>query len=106
RPALVIEAMKLLFDGRQIDRLAVAQGELAIRPRRDLSDTRDIDMQEGVGAEMLGHAHLTFPQALARRQLQMFRPDADGGGTELPRRLALQEIHARRAYEAGDEEIL
>ena len=47
------------------------------------SDARDIDLQEGVRPKMFGQADHALPLRQFVDDIQMFGPDADGGGPVL-----------------------
>ncbi|ENN87522.1 hypothetical protein RHSP_44117 [Rhizobium freirei PRF 81] len=105
RQALGVKPMNMRLVRRQIDRVAGPGREIARTARRHRADPIDIDVQEGVGAEMLGNQHFPLPVTRTCRQQHMLRPDADGVAAEALGISALDEIHLRRADETGDEEI-
>src|SRR5262245_61780111 len=62
-----IEAMNAIRPRRQRDLVAGGERQLAGRAGGDAPDRLGIDVQEGVGAEVLRHAHHTLPVAAIAR---------------------------------------
>ncbi|MNE81211.1 hypothetical protein D3C80_1778430 [compost metagenome] len=79
--------------------------EFTIGSGGDRPDALDVEVEEGIGAEMFGNRDLALPQPGFFRQRQVLGPHAGGGRTLLPGVIAGHQVHARRADEAGDEEV-
>ena len=62
-------------------------------------------MEKGVAAEMLGDRHFSLPALAVAAGGKVLGANADGLRAIALRRLAADEVHARRADEPGDEEI-
>eukprot|EP01026_Neomeris_dumetosa_P055655 TRINITY_DN50694_c0_g1_i6.p4 TRINITY_DN50694_c0_g1~~TRINITY_DN50694_c0_g1_i6.p4 ORF type:complete len:115 (-),score=19.22 TRINITY_DN50694_c0_g1_i6:229-573(-) len=89
-----------------VDLVAMFEADFARRPDRDrLGQPGIVDVEEGIGAQMLGDADGTRPVALGLRNLDMLGPDANGIGAVLGRHIALDEVHLGAADEARDELI-
>src|SRR6185503_3557200 len=71
RLAVAVEAMDAVGARRQADLVAGGQRQLARRARGHAADRVGIYMQEGVGAEMLRHAHHALPVATIARRREM-----------------------------------
>ena len=81
-------------------------GEVAADAGGDEADAVDMDVQERVGAEMFGNADRAAPGAGFGGELQMFGAHADRMGIVRLGKRAGGKVHARRADEAGDEDIV
>ena len=77
---------------------------LAGHARGDEAEARHLDVEHRVGAEMFGMADGSRPGAI-ETHAEMFGPDPDGGGADARRRLALDEVHRRRADETRHEAV-
>src|SRR5436190_15287277 len=106
RLAFAIETVDVLRLRGEPDLIAHLQSEFSRCARRDAPDAIDSDIEEGIRAEVLGHLDRALPCALLAREIEMFRANADSRSAELLRGIAGDEIHLRRADEAGDEEIV
>ena len=91
--------------GASHTRSPALQIEFADAARRQHAELAGIDIEEGVAAQMLGDRHRARPALALLADPEMLGPDADRGGAGFADRLAGDEIHLRRADEAGDEEI-
>src|SRR5947208_569459 len=91
--------------GRQRDLVAGAQIELADIARRKGPDRTGIDIEEGIAAEMFGGHHRSLPALPFAIDLEMLGPYPDGRSTPLQCGFPGNEIHLRRADEAGHEQI-
>src|SRR5262249_48854668 len=77
RHARLVEAMNALGPWRQPDMVARLDAELARRPGGDRPDLLGVDMEEGVGPEVLGNAHRAPPLPGLPRDVDVLWPDAD-----------------------------
>src|SRR5690606_7539221 len=102
RQPLLVEAVNLAVLWRDMDRIAHANRELAPDTRGERPDPVHLDMQESVGAQMLGHIHPALPQPFGGGKPQMLRPNPDRRRPQLLRLRAVDEVHARRTDETGD----
>src|SRR6478736_9241066 len=98
--------MNVLRLWRQPYTVADLQAELARGADGYPADPVDRHIEEGVGAEVLGHLDRARPAPALARQVEVLRSDADRRAAELRRHVAANEVHLRRADEAGDEEIV
>src|SRR5262249_33587527 len=105
RIAGIVEAVDARRVGRQRDLIARGDAHFADGPRGQCSDGPGIDVKEGVAAKMLGHHHFPGPALPVALDLEMLRPYANGRGAVFLGGVARDEIHLRRADEAGDEQI-
>src|SRR5215470_2772517 len=102
--ARLVEAMNAVGPRRQPDMVARLDAELARRPGGDRPDLLGVDMEEGVGPEMLGNAHRAAPLAGVARDVDMLGPDADRRRA-VRAALGLDQVHLGRADESRDEEV-
>lgn len=81
RDALVIEPVDFGIIWCDEDGIAVFAFEFTVGSGGDGADAGDVEVEEGVGAEMLGDRDLALPQAGFFRQRQVLGPHAGGGRT-------------------------
>src|SRR6266700_4718054 len=103
--AFLVETMDMGGVGLKPYLVARADAELADVARRDAAELGRVDIEEGVAAEMLGGAHGTLPALAVAADADVLGPDADRGRAITFGDLLPDQIHARRADEAGNEKI-
>src|SRR6185369_10634089 len=97
--------MDVLDRGRQPDGVAGLYGDFARSPHCDLADAIDMDVEEGIAADMLGDADGAVPGALVAGDgdvlgAHAYRYSTFGGG-----RGTVDQVHLGRADESGNEKI-
>jgi len=79
---LGIEPVQLVRLWGEVDVIAMFDRDIAIDPYGNhTGEARVMDVDECVGAQMLGHADAPLPQTLDGADGGMFGADPDGGGT-------------------------
>src|SRR5262245_55880091 len=101
----VVEAMNAAGIRRQRTAIAGSKSECPDMARGQRSDRAGIDIEERIAAQMLGDCNRPWPALPVALDLEMFGPHADGSGAMLPRGIAGDEIHLRRADKARDKKI-
>src|SRR5260370_1585283 len=87
------------------DVIAGREAKLTDRACRQIADAGHLDMQEGVAAEVFRDRHLSLPPLAVAGSFQMFGADPDRFRPVALRGLPPDQVHTRRADEAGDKKI-
>src|SRR4029077_20272739 len=91
---------------REPNRVALLQAELADGTCGDPVRLRKVDVQGGCAPQMLGGDDGYAPALTITARRDMLRPNPDRGRIHSRGQLPRHEIHAGRADETGDEEIV
>src|SRR5260370_42706864 len=91
--------------GQEPDVIACREAKFADRTCGKIADARNVDMEERVAAEMLGHRHLSLPTFAVAGCLQMLGADADRFRSVALCRLPSIEFMQCRAIEPPHEKV-
>src|SRR3984957_8939889 len=103
-PAVLIETMQVSLSRCNENALAGGQRRFTLQTQGHRPNAVGLRVDECVGAKVLGEANLRRPLAGGRRYVSMFGPNADRLRAALGGGRALDQVHGRRADEAGDEQ--
>src|SRR5258707_8155626 len=106
RPALRVKPVDAGRIRREPHRVALLQAELANCTRGYPVRLRDVDVQEGVAAEVLGGDDRSAPALTVTARHPILWPNPNPGRTHSSGKLTRPEVHAGRADETRDEEIV
>src|SRR6185437_3763811 len=106
RLAVGIEPVDIVADRPELQHVAELLLRGAALPDNHRLVRTDIDIDIAVGPQHLRVHHWTGPDAVMVLDLDMLGSDADGRRPELLGIFAIEEVHLRRADEAGDEDRL
>src|SRR5882724_2591097 len=106
RPALRIETVDAGRIGREPHLVALLEAELANCPRGYPGCLRHVDVEERVAAEVLGGGDGAAPALPVTARHDMLRTNPNRGRIHPGGKLTRHEVHARRADEPRDEEVV
>src|SRR5258708_11991227 len=106
RPALRVKPVDAGRIRREPHRVALLQAELANCTRGYPVRLRDVDVEEGVAAEVLGGDDRSAPALTVTARHDMLWPNPNRGPTPSRGKLTPPEVHAGRADQTGDDRVL